>query len=197
MTQVDAYPLCWPEGWPRTPSYKRTWGSFSKKTREYCISYLMKEIRLLGGRNPVLSSMLKLRQDGLPYSSQPKTDDPGIAVYFTYKDRPMCFACDTYSRDVANIWAIKLTIEALRGIERWGASDMMDRAFTGFQALPMRKSWWKVLEVAHNATRAEIDAAYRAKVKSTHPDTGGSHEAMSELNVAYDDAKRTITERAA
>lgn len=195
MTQIDAYPLQWPEGWPRTPASKRQWSRFGKRTRDNAIHYLLNEIHLLGGKSPVLSSMLRLRQDGLPYSSQRAPDDNGIAVYFTLKDRPMCFACDLYLRDDENIWAIKLTIEALRGIERWGASDMMARAFTGFQALPMRNPWYKVLGVSFEASRAEVDTAYRSLARSKHPDTGGSNEEMAELNVAYDDAKRAIEEK--
>ena len=195
LPQVDAYPLQWPEGWPRTPKHKRKWGSFSEKTRAKAVTELMWEIERLGGRRPVLSSMLKVRQDGLPYSQQPRTDDPGVAVYFTYKDRQMCFAADSYLKDVDNIWAIKLTIEALRGIQRWGASDMMDRAFTGFQALPMRSPWYKVLGVSFDATRQEIDSAYRSLARSKHPDTGGSNEEMAELNVAYDDAKLAVEQR--
>jgi len=25
---IEAYPLCWPEGRPRTPDYHRTWSRF-------------------------------------------------------------------------------------------------------------------------------------------------------------------------
>ena len=152
----------------------------------------MEEIRRLGGKNPILSSMLKLRQDGLPYSSQRTPDDNGIAVYFTYKTRPMCFACDSYTKDVDNIWAIKLTIEALRGIDRWGASDMMDRAFTGFEALPA-PNWRRTLELAPNATIAEAESAYRRLAKQHHPDQGGDEERFKEITEAIQQARKATS----
>jgi hypothetical protein len=48
----------------------------------------------------------------------------------------MCFACDRWDSVADNVQAIRKTIEALRGIERWGTGDMVQRAFAGFVALP-------------------------------------------------------------
>lgn len=191
MDHVTAYPLCWPEGWKRTDPWRRSGSPFSRKGRERCVTELMEEIRRLGGRNPVLSSMLALRQDGLPYARQPRTDDPGIAVYFTYKNRQMCFACDTYAVDEANIWAIKLTIEALRGIERWGASDMMDRAFTGFEALPA-PNWRRTLELEPDATLADAESAYKRLALKHHPDQGGDEERFKEITEAIQLARKAV-----
>lgn len=87
--------------------------------------------------------------------------------------------------------AIQRTIEAIRGIERWGASEMMERAFQAFEALPAPKSCWEVLGLRPGATDEEIQAAYRTKAKGAHPDAGGSQTAMSELNRARDDAMRS------
>ena len=45
--------------------------------------------------------------------------------------------------------AIAKTIEALRGINRWGTGDMMEAAFKGFSALPApdtNKPWREVLD---------------------------------------------------
>lgn len=50
----------------------------------------------------------------------------------------MCFACEKWQDVYGNIYAIGKTIEALRGIERWGTGDMVEQAFTGFVALPPR-----------------------------------------------------------
>jgi curved DNA-binding protein len=44
---------------------------------------------------------------------------------------------------------------------------------------------YEILGVARGASLAEIKAAYRRACKQRHPDVGGSHEAMSELNTAY------------
>lgn len=44
---------------------------------------------------------------------------------------------------------------------------------------------YEILEVARNATLAEITRAYRAKSRAAHPDKGGNEEGMKALNVAY------------
>lgn len=46
--------------------------------------------------------------------------------------------------------------------------------------------WRRALGIADDATvsRAIINTAYRSKAKEAHPDSGGSNEAMSALNVA-------------
>jgi hypothetical protein len=144
----------------------------------------MNEIKLLGGRLPVLSSNLSLKRDGLPYAGQKEPEDRGIAVYFTLRNQPFCFACDRWDKTADNVQAIRHTIAALRGIERWGTGDMVQQAFSGFVALPSPESPYDVLGVKRGATPDEIDAAYKQKARFAHPDAGGSTEAMQRLNDA-------------
>lgn len=178
---TEAYPLQWPAGWQRTPQGRRERGQFGTsfaKARDG----LMAEIERMGGRLPVLSSNLALRRDGLPYAQQARIEDPGIAVYFGYKGQQMCFACDRFSTVEANTQAIRKTIEALRGIERWGASDMMERAFTGFAALPApgASSWRDVLNPN------DPEGSYRRLRSQHHPDRGGDVEAFARVQAAWE-----------
>ena len=48
------------------------------------------------------------------------------------------------------------------------------------------KSLYEILGVSPEASMAELRAAYRAKVKEVHPDTGGTNEAFSEVVLAYE-----------
>jgi hypothetical protein len=96
----------------------------------------MNEIRKLGSKQVVISSNLELRNDGLPRASQRAPTDQGVAVYFNLNGRSQCFPCDRWTTVEHNLWAIAKSIEALRGLERWGAKTMVDAAFRGFQALP-------------------------------------------------------------
>lgn len=177
---IDAYPLHWPDGWKRTPNYSRDHSKF-KSTFAVARDELMTEInRLQGGRwyrgaDPVLSTNVELRQDGLPYAGRKAPEDTGVAVYFEYKKKPMVFACDKYVYVWENMVAIRKTIEAIRGMERWGASDMMERAFQGFAALPdqSRGNWHHVLNVFLGATREEVESAYRRLRSQYHPDRAG------------------------
>ncbi|OJW23080.1 MAG: hypothetical protein BGO49_28530 [Planctomycetales bacterium 71-10] len=178
---VEAFPLHWPAGKSRSRNPQRSRFDVSLASAR---DGLLREIKLLGGKLPVVSTNIAVRRDGLPYANARMPDDEGVAVYFTLHDRQMCFACDRWDSVGDNLQAVRRTIEALRGIERWGSGDMVEQAFTGFVALPAPKSPWEVLGIAPGATEAEIDAAYRAKAKSVHPDNGGSAEAMQELNEA-------------
>ncbi|HEX3747556.1 MAG TPA: J domain-containing protein [Bryobacteraceae bacterium] len=92
-----------------------------------------------------------------------------------------------------HIYAIGKTIEALRGIERWGTGDMVEQAFTGFVALPAPKSPWDVLGVHPGSSTEEIERAFRVLAKGLHSDTGGSDAAMAELL----EARRKLKEKAA
>jgi hypothetical protein len=156
---------------------------------------LLAEIERLGGRNPILSTNIPLRRDGLPYAARRVPEDPGVAVYFDLDGEPQCFPCDKWDRVQDNLRAIELTIRALRGLERWGAKEMVRAAFRGFQALPPPggdRPWWKVLGVRQEAPIDVIEAAYRLEARQAHPDiNGGAADRMVELNRAIEEARRT------
>lgn len=175
---TEAYPLAWPFGKPRTqnPQQARFKVRFAKARDE-----LMSEIEKLGGKMPILSSNIPLRNDGLPYAAQSEPSDRGVAVYFMLYGRQYCFACDRWDKVGDNIQAARHTIAALRGIERWGTGDMLQAAFTGFAALPNPENPYTILGVKEGATQDEVNTAYRAKVKELHPDNGGSAEEFNKV----------------
>jgi hypothetical protein len=192
---AEAYPLAWPAGWPRA---KRKSQAAFKATFANARDDLMRELRLMGARYPILSSNVPLRRDGLPYAGQREPEDPGVAVYFMWQGKQMTFACDRWDKVKDNVRAIGKTIEALRGVERWGASDMMERAFSAFEALPapdgvVALSCWQILDLQPGASEMEVERAYRAKSKVAHPDAGGSRAEWDQLRAAYDQAKRAAT----
>lgn len=188
---VEAYPLCWP---PTRPRAKYKDDSALRAPFAKSRDFIVKEVRLLGGTQLVVSTNIPLRRDGLPYAATSEPEDAGVAVYFAYKGKQMCFACDRWRKVASNMQAIAKTIEALRGVARWGTGDMMQAAFTGFAALPApgqtTKSWADVLGVGPMARPEEIEAAYKRLRSSTHPDRGGSLEAFDEVQRAYEQSQR-------
>ena len=188
---IEAFPLTWPAGWERTPIGRRESGAF-KVTLARARDGLLAEIGRMCGRHIVVSSNMQLRRDGLPYAQQGVIVDKGIAVYFERKGKPMCFACDRYTSLEANMRAIELTIAALRGITRWGASDMLERAFTGFDALaaPTAFDPWAVLGLRRGASNEEIEAKFRELAKRHHPDAGGTHDEFVKIQRARQEALR-------
>lgn len=192
MTQ--AYPLAWPENWPRTETGRRKSHSPFSTTFDKARRDLLDELRRLGARNAVISSWLPLRQDGQPRAdvARRRIEDPGVAVYFELRGRPMVMARDAYWNIHDNIRSIGLAIEHLRGLERHGGAVMMERAFEGFTALPPPKArdHWAVLGIAPTKDYGAILHAFRTMAKTAHPDSGGSDKAMHELTEARDAAIR-------
>lgn len=190
---IEGYPLHWPEGWPRT---KRPIQSRFDTTLAGARDGLINEIRLLGGKQIILSTNIPLRQDGLPYARYKTPDDTGAAVYFQLNGQSQVFACDKWNRIEDNIQSIRKTIEAIRGIERWGSSEMLNRIYKGFQGLPEQAgpssgdTWWGVLGVDSSANISEIERKYRKLAKVSHPDVGGSIETMTKLNWAITQARK-------
>jgi hypothetical protein len=198
-TSVEAFPLYWPEGWPRT---KRRIPSKFSTGFGAARNFTFRQIEMMGGRNPIVSSNLPLRNDGLPRANMPNPQDPGVAVYFKQRQsngefREMVFACDQYVLAYDNIYSIGKTIEALRKIKLWGASDMMERAFRGFTALPQKAStpWRNVLgfDDVQPATAELIERKFRELALKHHTDTGdGDVEALQRVVTARNDALKEI-----
>lgn len=191
-TGTTAYPLQWPAGRPRT-SYPLA-SKFEPTSFAVARDNLLKELKRLGASNVVLSTNVELRQDGLPYSGRRQPDDCGVAVYFSdRKKRQMALACDRWRKIEDNLRGITKTIEALRGIERWGTGEMVDAAFTGFAALPpspASKPWYEVLCVVSHASTEIVREAYQNASLRHHPDRGGSNETMALVNRAYEQFKK-------
>lgn len=187
---VAAFPLCWPEGWPRTSRDKRQTAKFADWTVFTATEKLREELDLLRVQTLIISSSIPLRKDGLPLSRPPVDGDPGIAVYFTKNKRSQCIAIDRYTTCEDNIRAITNTIAAMRTIERHGGAEILDRAFTGFAALPARSPWWEVLGLTKDASPGVVAATYRDLVKMNDPDLGGSHDRMAAINQAFEESKK-------
>ncbi len=185
---TEAYPLQWPIGWPRTQRPVRAQFQTSLAGAR---SGLINELRLMNARNVVINSNMELRRDGLPYANQKPLLDKGVAVYFTLNGEQRCIPCDRWDDVADNLQAIHKTVQALRGLDRWGAKAMVDAAFSGFKGLPETvevndEAWYDILGVSIDASPAEIRKAFAEKAKQTHPDTGGDRAEFEKLRKAYE-----------
>ena len=200
---AEAFPLEWPEGWPRTTHYNRKWslpGGRGVSNWNNTVGRLMREVKRMGANHVVLSTDMPLRQDGLPYARTAggeRIQDPGCAVYFQWEGRSLVMAQDTYELLFDNIRSLAIAVEHFRGLHRHGGGVMMDRVFSGFEALPSPESvssnaWHRVLGVEPDATIDEVRLAYRRAAKTAHPDHGGDPEDMARLNEAWMQAQASF-----
>src|SRR5579859_4395528 len=131
---IPAYPLRWPDGWPRTGlGYRRnaqfgktetrpgqSWKSKTDLSMADAVKRLNLELERLGvnvADDSIVSTNLKLNLSGLPRGDQGEPSDPGVAVYFQKKNGPMrVIAIDAYRRVRDNVAAIAATLEAMRAI---------------------------------------------------------------------------------
>jgi hypothetical protein len=155
--EVEAYPLHWPPGRGRTASGRRqradfgrvktetrSWGNgqsstFARRERltiGQARDRLRDELRRLNASKVVVSTNLRLRLDGDVYANQKEPEDPGVAVYFHRDGKALAIAIDLWDRVADNLAAVAKSIEAIRGLDRWGGGQMVSAAFTGFKALP-------------------------------------------------------------
>lgn len=198
-----AYPLTWPAGWKRTQPGLRTRASFGRKgpghtpggwvgkqhlTIEQAKQRVLDELRRFGvpDYNVIISTNLRLRNDGYPISKQAQPVDPGAAIYWKKDKQARCMAIDRYDRVADNLAAIAATLEAMRAIERHGGAAILDRAFTGFAALAAPEQPFQVLGVGANASKEEVERAYRLLALKHHPDRGGDEQHMARINQARD-----------
>lgn len=196
---AEAYPLQWPVGRKRTSQWSREPAKFDVsfvRARDN----IVREIELLTGTRRgwgsdahlVISTNVALRLDGLPLAKQRQPDDVGVAIYFSYKKREMSFACDRWQKIEHNMQAIGKTIEALRGIDRWGTGDMLEAAFTGFLALPAptAANWRTVLDVSVGWTRAQVEHKYRRLRSDAH--SAGDTDRFMAINAAWEAAQKEL-----
>lgn len=215
---ISAYPLTWPEGWPRSAATARITARFSRGERQYSsqpgggswlrkksltvadgVVRVVEELSRLGidRQDVVISTHVRTRLDGLPRSGEREPEDPGAAVYWVDRDgRHRVMAIDRYDRVADNLAAIAATLEALRAIERHGGGEILDRAFTGFAALPAPdapEDWRSVLGVPFCRSLNEALDAYKRRRSACHPDKGGRAEDFYRINRAIAAAEKELS----
>lgn len=121
--------------------------------------------------------------------------DPGVALWWSMRRRSgadlRVLPCDQYRLAEANAHAIALTLDALRGCDRWGAYSREQAVEGARLALPGARNtpprpWHEVLGVNETTPLIVCDAAYRALAKERQADNAQ----MIELNLAIEAARR-------
>lgn len=185
---IEAYPLRWPDGWPRTkwPQQSRYDLSFARARDE-----IVRQVRLAKGSNVIITTNIPLRRDGLPLANMSEPKDSGVALYWDDKDRrPRVLPIDAWRTVRENMRAVAMAIESLRTFDRTGAKAIIDRVYDGFARLPEAQDCWSVLGLPKHSARDTVTARFRELSLSQHPDRGGNAEAYGRITQAYHEAIR-------
>ncbi len=96
-----------------------------------------------------------------------------------------------------NLAAIAATLDAMRAIERHGGAAILDRAFTGFAALPEKASqaWREVLGISTDIQPSLdlVEDRFRALAHVHHPDKGGDSKKFQQILQARDAARLELS----
>jgi len=200
---TEAYPLQWPDGWKRQSGRRDSDRRFNGPTYRWERVYkgLLREIRKIGGTDIVVSTNQPLRQDGAPYAQQRSISDVGVAVYFMRRKKPMVMAQDRFDTIMGNMRSLTMAIEGLRQMERHGGAVMLEKAFSGFAALPAPEDCWRILDLDeivvrrmkagerfNGECRTLIQDVFKKKVREQH----GTGADMDRLVKARDEALEKI-----
>lgn len=207
---VTSNPLTWPDGWKRSPAGLRKRAQFSRQgsaimsraelTIADGVARVLTELHRMGvpNWNVIISTNVPVNREGRPLSNSRAPADPGVAVYFRQGKNERVIAADLYTRVADNLAAIAATLEAMRAIERHGGAAILERAFTGFQALPSPDQagglrWQDLLGVGANYTLEECETKYRTLRSKYHPDKPtGDRQKFEALQWAIDQARREL-----
>lgn len=186
---AETFPLDWPLGYKKTQFRRKS--KFKQAAPDSIQLLLNAELRKLSAKKIIISSNIPVRRDGGIYADYlcKKMAEPGIAIYFVHKEQNVVICCDQYEYPWENMYALAKGIEALRGMDRWGVSEFMERAFTGFKALPEsvepNVAWNDVLGINLSSGESEIKSAYRKLAQIHHPDSGGTAAMFDRITKAY------------
>ena len=76
------------------------------------------------------------------------------------------------------------TVDSLKGLFKKPQSDATQKTST--TAKMTKEQAFKILEISENASKEEIEEAYKRLMKKNHPDVGGTEYFASQLNEAKD-----------
>lgn len=109
------------------------------------LEQLSREIDHLGGRDVVIEVDVRerdIRIDGALRADARATSPATVVAFETKAHGPMLYRCDRYTDAWSkrpgwqdNVRAIALTLEALRAVDRYGATET-GQQYAGFKALP-------------------------------------------------------------
>lgn len=194
--------------WLRAASQRRR--SQFDATWTKTLQLLGREIDLLGGRDVVIEVDVReqdIRNDGM-LRANAHAPSPAVVVAFDTKAHgPMLYHADRYDGWSnrpgwqENVRAVALTLEALRAVDRYGATET-GQQYSGFKALPPGRAmpashmtrdealgvlgvWGRArydlppIPAEHvNTDPGQLLSLYRAARRAAHPDRNGGDRTL-------------------
>jgi len=189
--------LDWPAEFERTPPEDREeYSGGFRVTRSTAFQNVLDELATWDGVTDVQldsGAEHQKRNPNKPYARS-SFDDPGVVVRFNKDGEDMAAACDRWDNPRDNAQDLYHYLHETRMQEQRGTVT----AESEYEKLRLPSGEddvtaaeppaTAVLGVDRDASAEEIQAAYRRRVKETHPDQGGSEEQLQRVR----DAKEAL-----
>lgn len=189
---IEAYPLHWPDHFPRTTSKLK---SQFKTSLAGALGNVQKSVHSFGKDSGKMCSELVISSNVTLGAANPK--EGGVAIWFKWDELQLCIAVDRYHKVEENLQAIHLIVEARRTELRHGGLHVVRQTFLGFKALPaaattkIKAAWYDILQVKEHSSQEAVRSNYLSLSKQHHPDKpGGSQEKFAEVSEAWEMAKK-------
>jgi hypothetical protein len=121
-----------------------------------------------------------------------KESDRTVKLTYLKNGKPITLVMGKQNRAVDNLRVLYLAVEAMRLNELRGISDVIESAYLQLAAPTTAIDPYELLEIRPGASLEVAEAAYKAKVRTLHPDRGGSTEQMKALNQAIDEIRKKV-----
>lgn len=116
------------------------------------------------------------------------TAEAAVTLRYKKGEREVTLTYDKQSNPRSNLRALYLCLDDMRMIERRGLDEVVRSAYLQLNAPKKKRDPWEVLGLRPGASREDVEAMFRVRARTAHPDHGGSDEAMAELNAARAEA---------
>lgn len=192
LDQVSEFPLCWPDNKPRAA---HRIDSRFKATLATAHRLIEDEMRRWSAKGFVLSMAPAYRRS---------ITDPAVALWWNMRGKdglgPMLrvLGCDRYRLQEHNAYAIGLTLEALRAVERYGTYTLEQAAEGARLALPAPPgstplAWRDLLgDVPRELEKVDAVALVNARYRRIAMERHGDQEYMVTLNAAIEQAREEL-----
>lgn len=185
LGQVTESRLTWPDNKPRAA--QRVGGPFKNREAASETRGVETELERWGIRQFIVS-----RDNQRIYAG-----DPAATVWWISRLGELrVLACDKYAKLADNLHAIRLTLEAMRALERWGAYTAEQAAEGARLALPPPEgaapNWRKLLGHVSGLPNDKQLVLVEHTYRSMSREAAGDEATQRELNLAIEAARKEL-----
>ncbi len=117
-------------------------------------------------------------------------EDRTVTLTYQKDGRPVNLTMGKQARAVDNLRVLYLAVEAMRLNEKRGLGEVIQEAYLQLAGPEPTLDPYELLDVRPGAPLEVAEAAYKAKARTSHTDTGGSEEQMKKLNAAIEQIRK-------